>query len=187
MIPVHKFFKSPGGEVFALLADGSQDAEIAARDLAPMSADELDAHRNPIHPIPVIAAGLQARVDAEYKRQMGLITAKYPEEERSSWYIQTAQAQAVISGSAVATPWLDACAQTRGMPREELAQRIIALDAQFQGMHGFLTGVRQWHEEAIGAIVAAAQSDEAQARADLANYDVMQGWSNDQTEPAPAL
>lgn len=177
MTNAHVFYKSPGGEVVALLADGSQDAEIAARELTLMTSDEVDAHLNPIRPIAVIAEELQAQVDAEYKRNMGLITAKYPEEERSSWYIQTAQAQAVMDGSATPTPWLDACAQTRGMPREELAQRIIALDAEFQAIHGHLTGVRQWHEEAIGQIIAAAAEDETQAREDLASYDVLQGWT----------
>lgn len=180
-----KHFKDEAGQLWSY-EDYVLEEEICP-GLVPITVEEFAAIQNPVKPIAVIAAGLQALVDAEYKRQMGLITAKYPEEERSSWYIQTAQAQAVVSGSAAATPWLDACAQTRGMPRQELAQRIIALDAQFQGMHGFLTGVRQWHEEEIGAIVAAAQSDEAQARAELASYDVMQGWSNGQTEPAAAL
>lgn len=155
--------------------------------LTPMNPAEINALTNPVKPVEEIAARLQVIVDAEYKRQMGIITAKFPEEERSSWYIQAAQAQAVISGADTPTPWIDACAQTRGMSREELAQRIAALDAQFQGMHGFLTGVRQRHEEAIGSIVTAAAENEAQARADLASYDVMQGWSSDRTDPTLTL
>jgi len=144
--------------------------------LVPITDQEFHALCNPMKPIGAIAASLQTLVDAEYKRNMGLITAKYPEEERSSWYIQTAQAQAVLAGASAPTPWLDACAQTRGMPRDELAQRIVALDTEFQAIHGHLTGVRQWHEEAISRIVAAAAENEIQAREDFASYDVLQGW-----------
>lgn len=169
-----KHFKDEEGRPWSY-EDYVPEEEI--RDgLVPITAQEFHALCYPTQPIGVIAANLQALVDDEYKRNMGLITAKYPEEERSSWYIQTAQAQAVLAGSATPTPWIDACAQTRGMPRDELAQRIIALDADFQAIHGHLTGVRQWHEEAIAQIVAAAAEDEMQAREDLASYDVLQGW-----------
>lgn len=172
MIEETKYYVDAAGMLFGYPKDGSQDAQIPVGQML-LTDEEAQAQLNPVVSVTALAAHLQAQVDAEYKRQMGIITAKYPEEERSSWYIQTAQAQAVISGAGTATPWLDACAQTRGMPREELAQRIVALDAQFQAMHGFLTGVRQWHEEAL---VTLAKEDEAEAREALAAYDVMQGW-----------
>lgn len=171
-----KYFKDKGGTVWAYESYVTP-AEMR-EGLVPMTPEEVAAHLNPVKSVSEIAAALQALVDAEYKRQMGIITAKYPDEERRSWYIQAAQAQAVLSGADTATPWIDACAKTRGMSRDELAQRIADLDAQFQGMNGFLTGVRQWHEEAIGLIVAAAAENEIKAREDLASYDVMQGWSS---------
>lgn len=167
-------FKDEAGKLWSY--EDYVEQEQIRPGLVRISDEEFAAIQDPLKPIAVIAASLQALVDAEYKRNMGLITAKYPEEERSSWYIQTAQAQSVLSGSAAATPWLDACAQTRGLTREELAERITVLDTGFQAIHGFLTGVRQLHEDAIGAIVNAALENEVQAREDLANYDVLQGW-----------
>lgn len=165
-------YKDESGQVW-----GIEAGDPVAPGLVLMSAEEFAMWRDSGRTVAVIAADLQVQVDAVYKRHMGLITAKYPEEERSSWYIQTAQAKAVIAGAAdTPTPWLDACAQSRAMGREELAERIIALDAEFQAVHGHLTGVRQWHEEAIAQIVAAAAEDETQAREDLASYDVLQGW-----------
>lgn len=88
-------------------------------------------------------------VNTIYQEKMKVLTSVYPLEERESFDKQVKEAEAFLSDNGARTPWLDACANVRGITKEELANRIIAKDAAFAIMHGTLTGVRQKHEDNI--------------------------------------
>lgn len=171
---MHKFFKDNAGAVYAFAADGSEDAFIG-EGLTQITEAEADALRTPLQQIPVLVAAMHAAVNAEYQRRMSAIADGYPQYEREIWPVQLQEARAYqAQGAAAATPWIDGCAGQRGMTREELVQRILVKDAAYCQISGFLTGVRQWHEDAINGI--ASELNETQVRADLGSYDVQQGW-----------
>lgn len=127
-------------------------------------------------PVPPALADLaveaQRKVDAEYTRRMGELANSYPAHERESWPVQLAEAQALQADANAATPWLDQCAAARGLTRQELAARILAKDEAYRLVSGKLTGVRQWHEDQIAALLEQGES----ARTALAAYDVQSGW-----------
>lgn len=176
-----KYFKDDAGNVYAYATDGSED-EFIVLGLASISEAEANALRNPVQPVDALIASLHEKVNAEYRCRMSAIADGYPQYERESWPVQLQEARAYqAQGAAAATPWIDGCAGQRGMTRDELVQRILAKDAAYCQVSGFLTGVRQWHEDAINAI---AEGDEAQARDDLAGYDTKQGWEMPQALPS---
>ena len=111
---------------------------------------------------------LRTALTAEYERRMQAIAAGYPPSERESWPVQTAEAYALVADPQASTPWIDAASTARGLDRLELAQRIVAKDAQYRVVSGTLSGVRQRIEDQIDA----AGDDQAALQA----VDVTQGW-----------
>ena len=123
----------------------------------------------PPKPLPQLTADqLRTALTSEYERRMQAIAAGYPPSERESWPVQTSEAYALLADSMVSTPWIDAAASARGLDRLELAQRIVAKDAQYRVFSGTLSGVRQRIEDQIDA----AGDDQAALKV----IDVTQGW-----------
>ena len=115
-----------------------------------------------------LLATKRAALTAEYERRMQAIAAGYPPSERESWPVQTSETYALLSDDTASTPWIDSAASARGLDRVELAQRIVAKDAQYRVFSGTLSGVRQRIEDAIDA----AGDDQAA----LQVIDVTAGW-----------
>ena len=111
---------------------------------------------------------LRTALTAEYERRMQAIAAGYPPSERESWPVQTSEAYALLADAKAPTPWIDSAAAARGVGRLELAQRIVAKDAQYRVYSGTLSGVRQRIEDQIDA----AGDDQAALKV----IDVTQGW-----------
>lgn len=88
--------------------------------------------------------------------------------ERESWPVQTSEAYALVADPQSSTPWIDAASAARGLDRLELAQRIVAKDAQYRVYSGTLSGVRQRIEDQIDEAV-----DDLAA---LQVIDVTAGW-----------
>lgn len=130
-----------------------------------------------------LASAAMALVNAEYTRRMSAIATPYPPLERESWPIQLQEARMVMDyvsanvpvPDVVQTAWIDQCAAQRGLTREELAQRIVAKDAGYRQISGFLSGVRQSHEDQIDALLAAGEG----SREALQNYSYLEGWDVD--------
>ena len=130
-------------------------------------ADGVFARPEP-QPAQTTADQLRTALTAEYERRMQAIAAGYPPSERESWPVQTSEAYALLADSTVSTPWIDAAASARNIDRIELANRIVAKDAQYRVYSGTLSGVRQRIEDQIDA----AGDDQAA----LQVIDVTQGW-----------
>ena len=129
----------------------------------------LDADVPPAaEPTPPSADQLRTALTAEYERRMQAIATGYPPSERESWPVQTSEAYALLDDATAPTPWIDAAASARGLDRVELAQRIVAKDAQYRVFSGTLSGVRQRIEDAIDA----AGDDQAALKV----IDVTAGW-----------
>ena len=111
---------------------------------------------------------LRTALTTEYERRMQAIAVGYPPSERESWPVQTQEAYALLDDATAPTPWIDAAASARGLDRLELAQRIVAKDAQYRVYSGTLSGVRQRIEDQIDS----AGDDQAALKA----IDVTQGW-----------
>ena len=116
----------------------------------------------------VLVVEKRTALNAEYERRMQGIAAGYPPSERESWPVQTSEAYTLLADSTASTPWIDAAASARGLDRIELAQRIVAKDAQYRVFSGTLSGVRQRIEDAIDAAGGDAQALQA--------IDVTAGW-----------
>ncbi|MDH0897802.1 hypothetical protein N5C12_00285 [Comamonas aquatica] len=126
-----------------------------------------------------LAAAAMGAVNAEYSRRMGAIAEAYPVHERESWPVQLQEANLLLSYAdvvpipeTVKTPWIDQCAYQRGLDRMELAARIVAKDEGYRTVSGFLSGVRQWHEDCIDLL----QQEGEEGREALQGYDHLQGW-----------
>lgn len=129
----------------------------------------LDADVPPATAPKVVSAdALRLALTSEYERRMQAIAAGYPTSERESWPVQTQEAKALLADANAQTPWIDAAATARNIDRIEIANRIVAKDAQYRVFSGTLSGVRQRIEDAIDA----AGEDAAALQA----IDVTAGW-----------
>lgn len=168
-----RFFKDENGSVWAY---ESHAAPTEMRvGLVPMTPEEIEAHLNPVKSLQELAAAAMAQVNAEYARRMGAIADDYPLHERESWPVQLQEARELQSDPDAVTPWLDQCAAQRGMTREELAGRIAAKDLAYREVSGFLTGVRQKHEDEIKALESAGEA----SREALQDYHWSEYWDGE--------
>lgn len=156
-----------------------QIAEGFAEGLQELTEAEKQALLNPPKTLQELAIEAMAQVNAEYTKRMGAIAEVYPLHERESWPVQLQEANLLLSYADVApipetvkTPWIDQCAHQRGMDRMELAARIVAKDEGYRTASGFLSGVRQWHEDCIDLLLTRGE----EARDELQAYDHLQGW-----------
>lgn len=152
---------------------------IANEGHKPIPEADALAILNPPKLLQELASAAMAQVNAEYTRRMGAIAEAYPVHERESWPVQLQEANLLLSYAdvvpipeTVKTPWIDQCAYQRGLDRMELAARIVAKDEGYRTVSGFLTGVRQWHEDCIAMLL----QDGEDAREALQGYDHLQGW-----------
>ena len=129
--------------------------------------DELTAEQKTVK-IEELADNLRQELASAYESRMSAIAAGYPPSERESWPVQTSEAYALLADAQASTPWIDAAASARGLDRVELANRIVAKDAQYRVYSGTLSGVRQRIEDQIDA----AGDDQAALQA----IDVTAGW-----------
>lgn len=83
------------------------------------------------------------RINKGYAHATSSLEADYPVSERESWHIQVAEARAWQSDPNADTPWVDAAAQARDIPREALIKLILEQDDRYRTQHGQLTGRRQ--------------------------------------------
>lgn len=168
----------PGDDLIEMREVRPTDQHIAAR------ADSGDEDRRgrwvlPVRSIQELAVTAMTEVNAEYINRMSALASPYPLHERESWPIQLAEAQTVLVypggelPDGVTSPWIDQCAHQRGLSRLELAQRIVAKDTAYRTVSGFLSGVRQWHEDCIDLLLQKGE----ESRYALQAYDHMQRWA----------
>ncbi len=148
-------FYSPSGnaEIWEEKPDGyitqeEWDAARAAEEAA-AEAERLAEYNKPenarVRKYAEINEGCQAALAA--------LTATYPDRELLTFDKQEAEARAYLSDpSSATTPILTAIAQGRGIPVEELAQKIIAKADAFALASGVLIGQRQWYEDALESL-----------------------------------
>lgn len=86
-----------------------------------------------------------------YCQAIGALVEGYPKVEQASWPQQVEEARDLLSDANTPTPWLSACAAARGITREDLAERVLALNTPYRMAHGTLTGIRQLAEAQIDA------------------------------------
>lgn len=148
------------------------DHRIANEGHEPISEADALAILNPPKALQELAAVAMAQVNAEYTKRMGAIADDYPLHERESWPVQLQEARELQTNPDAVTPWIDLCAAQRGLTREEFAGRIVTKDLAYRGVSGFLTGVRQKHEDEIGALLEAGEA----SREALQDYHWAEYW-----------
>lgn len=145
-------------------AKGSADAAYLKRTLESyglkvgyelMSLDEARAEK-------------LAEINAACDAALASLTATYPERELFSFERQEREARALIAGDASDTAHIAAIAKGRGIPVEDLAQKIVAKADAFSVASGTLIGHRQALE---------TQVEEAATKEDMAavvvSYDIL--------------
>lgn len=177
-----RFFVDGAGGVTALAADGSQDHRVFPGFRAISNSEALEILA-PQKTLGDLAGAALALVNAEYTKRIGAFAEAYPPQERESWPVQVAEAQALQADANAKTPWIDQCASARGLERLQLALRILQKDAAYRYASGSLTGIRQWHEDQISSLLEAGEASHQALQA----YDATQGWpATDLREPQPA-
>lgn len=136
--------EKPEGYITQEEWDAARAAEEAAAE-----AERLAEYNKPenarVRKYTEINEGCQAALAA--------LTATYPDRELLTFDKQEAEARAYLSDpSSATTPILTAIAQGRGIPVDELAQKIIAKADAFALASGALIGQRQWYEDALESL-----------------------------------
>ena len=83
------------------------------------------------------------------------ITSGYPDSEQQTWDKQEAEARGYLAGKTI-VPMLTALSVARGVPVDDLAQRIVAKADAFAAFCVGVIGRRQKLEDAVNAATTAA-------------------------------
>ena len=164
----HGVYLIPGGALEAEPPEPTGGRWPRVIDGAWVLADRESGEQQDMPETDALRHDLRTTLTAEYERRMQAIATGYPPSERESWPVQTEEAKTLLADPTAPTPWIDAAASARGLDRVELAQRIVAKDAQYRVISGTLSGVRQRIEDQIDA----AGDDQTALQA----IDVTAGW-----------
>ena len=88
-------------------------------------------------------------INADYQREIALITSGIPASEISTWAKQESEARAYLLDSSAATPFIDAICLARECDKSYLVGKIIEKSDAYAVAVGTLTGVRQKLEKEI--------------------------------------
>ncbi len=97
-------------------------------------------------------AAAHTRINTAYEQAVRDLTANYPDSEIASWDKQETEARALYADINAVTPWIDAAATARGIPRLEFAILIISNANALLPFHGAYTGKRQKLRDEIDAL-----------------------------------
>jgi hypothetical protein len=75
-------------------------------------------------------------------RQMAALSEKYPDNERLTWPVLTAEAEAYLADPLTSTPMMDSTCASSGMTKDELAPTVITNATAFSSASGDLMGQR---------------------------------------------
>lgn len=102
--------------------------------------------------------------NAAAEREIQALISTYPPSEVTSFHKQENEARAWLADNTTATPLLDALADTRGMDKATLVNKVIAKADGFAGASGAIIGKRQQLEDQLDALAERnASEDEYQA------------------------
>ncbi len=148
----HKYFKDVLDNVYAYADDGSEDTFIGS-GLTPITLEEADILLAPFVPTSeTLIAAAHRRINEAYEAAVKELTAGYPDSEISSWDKQETEARALYADMNAVTPWIDAAATARGIPRLSFAILIISNANALLPFHGAYTGKRQKLRDEIDAL-----------------------------------
>lgn len=95
--------------------------------------------------------------NAQCNEAIGQLVADYPEREVQSWPQQVSEATALQSDPETQATLLDMIAAQRGVPRQELAARVLQKATLFAAASGQLIGMRQRIEDLLDAAATVAE------------------------------
>ena len=152
-------------EIIPLYSDGKPaDADYLKRT--------LEFYGYPVGPelltLDEAKAAKLKEINAACNAALASLTATYPERELLSFERQEREARTLIAGDSGDTAHITAIAKGRGIPVEELAQKIVAKADAFSVASGMLIGHRQALETKVEE--AATKEDVA---AVVVSYDVL--------------
>lgn len=157
-----EIFYSPSGnpEVWVEKPEGyitQEEWEMArAAEAAEAEAARLAEYNKPEN----ARARKYAEINAGCQTALVALTAAYSDRELLTFERQEREARALLAGDASDVAHITAIAQGRGIPVEELAQKIVTKADAFALASGALIGQRQKYEDqlqALGPDAATAQ------------------------------
>lgn len=90
-----------------------------------------------------------AEINANYQKEISLITSGVPISEISTWTKQEQEARAYLLDSNASTPFIDAICLAREVNKSYLVGKIIEKADAYAVAVGTLTGIRQKQEKLI--------------------------------------
>ena len=100
-----------------------------------------------------------AEINAGYESVMGYIQSGYPDKEVLSWERQATQARKLKADPDAEAAFVRTLAARKGVPVQEMADRILANAESWEPVAALLTAQRQLMEEAAYLAVSVAEID----------------------------
>lgn len=101
-----------------------------------------------------IKAKKLTQFNAAAEREIAALVSTYPPSEVASFPKQETEARAWLADNAAVTPLLDSLAESRGMAKAELVDKVIIKADSFAVASGEIIGKRQKLEDALAALAA---------------------------------
>jgi len=96
----------------------SQLPAIEALEITKIEFEELVQHSDQVKRMYDVA-------NAQYSKEMEVISSKYSQAERDTWHSQVEEAEKVKEGLSIDTPYLSALAKDEGITLSQAADRIL--------------------------------------------------------------
>ena len=98
-----------------------------------------------------------AEINVGYESVMGFVQSGYPDKETLTWERQAQQAYELKENPDARAAFVRRLANTKGVPVQEMADRIIANAESWEPVAALLTAQRQLMEEAAYLAVSVAE------------------------------
>lgn len=148
----------------AFLAAGGAPVQLAGDDDAARAdlAATLDYYGLRMYPptLAEVRAEVTAAANAAFEAACVALLADEPPSATATYGVQRAEAEAYTLDSAAPTPMLDMLATARGLPKAELARRVLAKAGLYAQASGLLLGRQQRLMDDAAVIMAADIADE---------------------------
>lgn len=92
------------------------------------------------------------RINRDFEQDVQTLVERYPDKERESWPQQEQEAKELLANQTYDATMLSGIASARGIPIEELAERVIVNSTAWRDLYGKALGAKQARMDALLAL-----------------------------------
>ncbi|SFR40449.1 hypothetical protein SAMN04488005_1501 [Yoonia tamlensis] len=113
---------------------------VIRKNAGKVAKERVDLTKQDVADRTLPPAQLIERIEAERDRRMEALVSTYKRPERETWPVQVSEATAYKADNMAPTPMLASLAGARGFTVDQMADRVLTLNAAFAAATGVIMG-----------------------------------------------